>query len=431
MNRSQSCQSIVRGLLRASILIAFCAGGCSHSPPPVADVIRPVKTMIVTAGEDTRIRSFPGTVEASKRAELAFQVSGLLVKFPVREGQKIAKGELIGQIRQDEFQARLKSLQGQLDRARATLVALRAGERREEQLRREAQVRQAAARLAHAKADLNRVTPLLERRVIPRAEFEVVETAYRVADEDYRSAVQILEKGTIGREEDIMAQEGEVRSIEGRVVEASIQLRDTTLNAPYDGVIAQRFVEQDQNVRAKEPVVRFQDVDEVEIVVDVPETVMAADIRRAEIVEMVAELSGATGLQFPVEIREIAQVADPTTQTFKVRTSMKAPEVIRSLPGMTATVTVTYRRAQVLGDRTLVPISAVFNEASGDQVVWVIGPESTVSRRNVKLGEPTGGQIEIVEGLQAGDRIAVAGVTHLRDGMTVRDLGDALGGGQP
>ena len=89
-------------------------------------------------------------------------------------------------------------------------------------------------------------------------------------------------------------------------------------------MIAERFVEEGQNVRAKQPVVRFQDVDEIEIVVDVPETVMAADIQRADIVEMLAELSGAPGVQFPVEVREIAQVADPTTQTFKVRAAMQS-----------------------------------------------------------------------------------------------------------
>ena len=98
---------------------------------------------------------------------------------------------------------------------------------------------------------------------------------------------------------------------------------------------------------------------------------------------------------------------------------------------MTATVTVTYRRASILGDRILVPISAVFKDAAGEQVAWVVGPDQTVSRRPVKLGEATGGQIEIVEGLQPGDRIAVAGVTFLREGMKVSDLGDALGGGQP
>ena len=78
-------------------------------------------------------------------------------------------------------------------------------------------------------------------------------------------------------------------------------------------------------MRAKEPVVQFQDVDEVDIVVDVPETVMVADIRSAEIVQMMATFSSAPGLEFPVRIKEIAQAADPTTQTFEVRVGMKSP----------------------------------------------------------------------------------------------------------
>src|SRR5262245_46115954 len=405
--------------------------GCSTSAPPPADVVRPVKTMIVTPGDETRTRLFPGTVEASKRVELAFQVPGLLVKLPVKEGQKVEKDEVIGQLRQDEFKARLTALQGQLDQARAALAASMAGERPEERLRRESQVRAAEARLANARAVSERSKNLLARGGASRQQVEADEAAYRVAEEDLQAARQLLEKGEIGREEDIQSREAEVRGLEGRVVEANIQLRDTTLRAPYSGVVAQRFVEEGQNLQAKAPVVRLQDVDEVEIVVDVPETVMSAEIQVADIVSMVAELSGAPGVQFPVKIREIAQVADPTTQTFKVRATMQAPQGIRVLPGMTATATVTYRRAQVLGNRILVPINAVFKDASGEQIVWVLGGDSSVSRRSVKLGEPTGGRIEIVEGLQPGERIAVAGVTHLREGMKVRDLGDALGGGQP
>jgi membrane fusion protein, multidrug efflux system len=403
--------------------------GCSQNAPPTADVVRPVKTMVVTSGDDMRMRSFPGTVEASKRVELAFQVPGLLVTLPVKEGQKVEKDEVIGQLRQDEFKARLTALQGQLDQARAALAALMAGERPEERLRRESQVRAAEARLANARAVSERSKNLLARGGASRQQVEADETAYRVAEEDFLAARQLLEKGETGREEDIHGREAEVRGLEGRVVEANIQLRDTTLRAPYSGVIAQRFVQEGQNVQAKAPVVRLQDVNEIEIVVDVPETVMAAEIQVADIVSMFAELSGAPGVQFPVEIREIAQVADPTTQTFKVRAAMQVPEGIRVLPGMTATATVTYRRAQILGNRILVPINAVFKDAGGGQIVWIVGPNSAVSRRAVKLGEPTGGQVEIVEGLAPGDRIAVAGVTLLRDGMQVRDLGDALGGG--
>jgi membrane fusion protein, multidrug efflux system len=94
-------------------------------------------------------------------------------------------------------------------------------------------------------------------------------------------------------------------------------------------------------------------------------------------------------------------------------------------------VTLTYRRAGVLGDRILVPVSAVSKDGDGEQGAWLVGPDQIVLRRPVKIGEATGGQIEVIEGLRPGDRIAVAGIPFLREGMKVRDLGDALGGGQP
>jgi RND family efflux transporter MFP subunit len=412
----------------STFLIAGAAAGCSSEPPALPDIVRPVKTMVVAAGEDIRTRSFPGKVEASRRAELAFQVPGLLVKFPVKEGQKVTKGDTIAELRQDEFRARLTALQGQLNQGRANLAALRAGERPEERRRRESQVRAADAQLANRKAELDRATQLLERRAVSRADFDIAETNYRVAIEEHKAAIQLLEMGAIGREEEIQAREAEVSGLEGRVVEASIQLADTVLRAPYDGVIARRFVEEGQNVQAKAPIVRFQDTDEVEIQVDVPESVMVTDIRTADIVQLVAELGGAPGVQFPVHIREVSQVADPTTQTFNVRVAMQSPADVQALPGMTATITANYRRSSSLGDRILIPVSAVSKTTDGESVAWIIGVDGTVSRRPVAIGEATGGDIEITSGLAPGDRIAVAGVSFLRDGMKVRDLGDMLGG---
>src|SRR5262245_19021812 len=83
------------------------AGGCSSQVSDAPEVARPVKTVLVTPGGETHVRIFPGKVEAAKQAELAFQVSGLIVKLPVKEGQKVKKGDLIAQLREDEFRARL------------------------------------------------------------------------------------------------------------------------------------------------------------------------------------------------------------------------------------------------------------------------------------------------------------------------------------
>jgi len=420
-------ESLIRG---ATLSLLVFAAGCSKQAPPDAEVVRPVKTLIVSVGKDSATRTFPGKVEASKQVELTFQVPGLLVSLPVREGQKVSQNEVIAQLRQEDFRARLAALRGQLDRARADLQAAQAGARPEERQRLEAQVRSAEASLANARAEYARATQLLRSRTISRVEFERAETTCQVAQENLESARQTLVQSAVGREEDILAREAEVRGLEGRVVEANLQLADATLRAPYDGVIAQRFVEQGQNVRAKQPVVKFQDIAEIDIAVDIPEGVMA-EIRSADIVQLVAEFSAAPGRRFPVHIKEVAQRADPVPQTFSIRVAMLVPEGVNLLPGMTASVAMTYRRASILGGGFFVPISAIFEAGAGQQVVWVIGQDQTVTRRPVKTGGATGGRIEIVEGLQPGDRIAVAGVTFLREGMKVRDLGDALGGSRP
>jgi multidrug efflux pump subunit AcrA (membrane-fusion protein) len=409
------------------LVAAFLLAGCGSSPPPQAEVVRPVKTMMVTPGEDTRLRTFPGTVEASRRVELAFRVSGLLAKLPVKEGQKVAKGDVIAQLRQDEFEARTKTLQGELDQSRAALRALQAGERPEEIRRREAVLRAARVRLANARADYGRNKSLVDRNAVSRQDFERSETAYLVAQEEYTSAQESLDQSTIGRMEDIEAMEARVRGLQGRLVESQIQLADSTLLAPYDGVIAQRFVDEGQNITVNDRVVQFQDVDEIDIAVDVPEAVMAADIRLAEIVNIAAEMTSVPGVQFSGRIREVAQVADPVTQTFNIRVAIEAPPEIRILPGMTASVTVAYRRASVLGSRVLVPVEAIDKSADGVQRAWVLGEDNKVVSRSVVLGSAEGGRVEVVSGLEPGDRIVIAGVRFLQDGMLVRDLGDALG----
>ena len=146
----------VRTFLRGvPVLLCVLAAGCRPQAPAAREVVRPVKTIVVTVGGDTTVRTFPGKVEASKQVELTFQVPGLLVSLPVREGQKVSQNDVIAQLRQEDVQARLAALSGQLDRARADLQASRAGVRPEERQRLEAQVRSAEASLTNARPPAN------------------------------------------------------------------------------------------------------------------------------------------------------------------------------------------------------------------------------------------------------------------------------------
>jgi multidrug efflux system membrane fusion protein len=75
-----------------------------------------------------------------------------------------------------------------------------------------------------------------------------------------------------------------------------------------------------------------------------------------------------------------------------------------------------------------VPLTAIVKRPAGDAVVWVLDDAGAVRSRPVTLGPVTGGDVIVTGGIAVGDRVAIAGTSFLRDGMKVRDLGDALGG---
>jgi RND family efflux transporter MFP subunit len=414
--------------LRIALSIGCFASACSRQNPVPPEAVRPVKTMLIGKGAESYVRTFPGRVEAAKSVDLAFQVPGLVIGLPVKEGQRVGRGQVVGRLRQTEYQARREATQGQLEQGLAVLDTLKTGERSEEQLRREAALRAAEAKLANARTEFERYARLLPTGSVSTSEYEIAQTNTRVAEEERQAAQQLVEKAKTARQEEIAAQEAQVHSLEARVKEAGVQLTDTTLRAPYSGVVAQRLIDEGQAITTNKPVVKFQNTEQIDIVADLPEAVMAAGLRSGNVGRMTAEFSHMPGKRFPVSVWEIAQVADPATQTFQARFRMKPPVRMLLLPGMTATVAIDFRRPRAPANRTFVPISAVTRLAGGPQVVWVLGADGTVRCREVRLGEVKDGDVEILGGLRPGERIAVAGATQLRDGMKVRDLGNALGG---
>ena len=200
---------------------------------------------------------------------------------------------------------------------------------------------------------------------------------------------------------------------------------DTFLKAPFDGLVARRYVDNFTEVRAKEPIVSFQDVSRVEVLVDVPEMTMAT-IREGGKGAATAEFAAAPGKRFDLSMKEFATDADARTQTYQVVLEMRQPKGIAILPGMTATVT---GRAAAAGEEApvIVPASAVFANETGGSQVWIIDRESlTATMRKVATGELTGSE-EIrdrLEGVEPGETIAVTGVTQLRQG----DQGSRPGG---
>jgi RND family efflux transporter MFP subunit len=214
-----------------------------------------------------------------------------------------------------------------------------------------------------------------------------------------------------------------------RQKETEDTLADTYLRAPFDGVIAKRYVENFEDVQAKQAIVSVQDISQVEILIDVPENVMITLKQETNQRKADAEFTAAPGKHYPLSLKEYSTAADPRTQTYQVTLLMTQPKDITVRPGMTANVVGTTESGQVAVISITIPAAAVFADETGSSHVWVVNRETmTVHRRPVTTGSLAGtADISITNGLEPGETIAVTGVSQLRENMKISDLAEQEG----
>ena len=248
----------------------------------------------------------------------------------------------------------------------------------------------------------------------------------------YVRAKNIFKEGA-GSQAEVDKTERDILVAEQDLVKAQKALDDTILKAPYSGVVASKIAEDFQNVRAKEPILIFQDTSTLEIDVNVPErdfihmTPGISLQERNEMIKPEIAVSSIPGKLFSATLKSFTTTADPVTRTYKATFTFDNPAAFNILPGMTARV-VLYPSAEVLEgmQRTsgiLVPTVATAADENGNAYVWRVDADTMkVSRAQVTLGEMSGSDVRITSGLEDGEQIAISGAAHLQNGMTVRPL---------
>lgn len=257
------------------------------------------------------------------------------------------------------------------------------------------------------------------------------EAEYRNAKETFERFEEVFEKGAISRQ-DFDNQRRAFEVAEANLSSARKALSDTALRAPFAGRIGRIYVENFNNIQAKQSILLLQDLSQLDIIINVPEQ----DWQRAKPGLTLAEQTARTkpyitlstfpDRRFPAWITEVAASADPVTRTFEARGRFDPPKDIVILPGMSATVTVTIDPDLAgLEDAVQIPANAIVGGNDGGSYVWIIDDATmTVGLSPVTPGQMSGSMITIVDGLVTGDRIAISGVQHLAEGMKVRELVD-------
>lgn len=253
-------------------------------------------------------------------------------------------------------------------------------------------VEQAQARYQLSKAQFDRAASLIGQKLVSQAMYDEAKAQLQVADADLKTA--------------------------------QTNLSYTQLVAPFSGIVSRSLVENHENVAAQQAILELQLKGMVDVVIQVPEDVIAL-VKKDISYQPDVIFDSYPSLSYKASIKEWDTRADTATNSFKVVFSMAAPQEFNVLSGMTANLVADISqlmRAQA--NLVVVPATAVF--AANDQpvdaserFVWVYS-EGKVNRRAVQVGRLTAQGIEILSGLAAGEQVVTAGVLQLSENQQVR-----------
>jgi RND family efflux transporter MFP subunit len=352
---------LVAVMLAVSLSFVGCQEDGTDDPLPARPVLW--TTAIPQAEKDIRL---VGTVEPKVQTNHAFRVLGRLTLTDASVGDIVTKGQTLAALDPATFELAVRSAQ--------------------------AAVSNAEAQLSSVTTEKNRQTTLLETNATTEAVYDIVAQQLEAARAGLTRAKAALSK-------------------------AEEQLGYTRITAEHDGVVIGTFAEVGETVAPGKTIITIANADVREAVVDLPDTICdCVPIGTNATVSLELDPSiKANGI-----VREIAPVADSLSRTVRARVTLKNPPQGFRL-GTTVIVNFASQNAPVMA----VPNTAILKQ-DGNAYVWVITDDDTsIFKQLVSLGEDRGILIEILDGLEPGTRIVVAGVNSLEASQPIR-LGEEL-----
>lgn len=366
-------QSVDTLLLSSIAGLFLFSTGCSKkavaAPKPAVQVLSAIQQDVAVYAEAT------GQLQGALNVEVRAKVDGFLETMPIKEGQKVKKGELL-------FTIDSRTPAAAVDQAKGTLA-------------------RAQAAWDKTKADVARFKPLAASQAISQQELDNALSAERSAKATYDSA-------------------------KADVTAASVNLGYTKVTAPMDGIVGTTSVNPGALVTANTLLTSISQTEKMKIEVAFPERdyikyaekINAATTRDLKQVEKnaKAELLLSDGTLYAKKgwVETVDRAIDATTGTLKIRLIFPNPDgTLR--PGQFGKIRGSMD--QMTG-AILVPQRAV-QEVQGSFNVAVVGADNKVELRSVKAGTRTGTWWVINEGLKAGERVIVEGLQKVRNGVEV------------
>ncbi|MDN3613101.1 efflux RND transporter periplasmic adaptor subunit [Vibrio gallaecicus] len=341
---------------------------CSDSRTESVVATPKVKAIEIQKSDKHDKLYFPAVANAAEKSHLSFRVSGEINKLTIKEGARVNQGDILAELDPTDYKL-------DVDNARARFTVI--------------------------DSQYKRSSPLVKKGLLAKSQFDEIAAQRQIAFSELELA--------------------------------KLRLSFTKLRAPVDGIISRVSVDQFENIQVGQQIVNIHSVEDVEVVIQLPDQIYVNQPSQASTAKVDALVRVPSGNEYKASIKEFTTEPDPTTGTFTVTLSLPMPETEYILDGMAVEVTSSGRNMGLkLNLGVLIPIEAIFN-ADGDTLdrkqsyVWVVNQDSTVSKQQVEIGKANQKTLQVISGLELGQTIVTAGLSRLRDGMTVEVLSQETG----
>ncbi|MGH9159673.1 MAG: efflux RND transporter periplasmic adaptor subunit [Vicinamibacteraceae bacterium] len=379
---------VLAGLPIVLLVAAGCTGSASETARSERAGSEPRQVRVVPASEGQLVRSIAvtGTLAAEEQVTLSMKVTGRLDALFVDLGSPVRRGQAIARLAPTDFRLRVSQADAALQQARARLGLTPEGDDIRIDPERTSIVREARAVLEEAELTRDRTQTFFDEHISSRADLDKVVAAFRVAESRYQDAL-----------EEIRNRQAILQQRRSELELARQALVDASLTAPFDGMVRERHVTVGQYLAAGAPVATVVRMHPLRLRLAVPERA-AAGIRNGQ--EVRVTVTGDETI-YRGKIARVSPAIDEDSRTLMVEAAVPNSEN-QLRPGSFANADIVLERTDTA---IVVPASALVTFAGVDKVLTVQDGKSV--EKHVRIGQRDGDRLEIVSGLDAGERVIV------------------------
>jgi multidrug efflux pump subunit AcrA (membrane-fusion protein) len=348
------------------------------------------------------------------QSALVPKISAPVKKFYVNRGNHVRAGQLLAELENRDLAAAAQENKGAFDQAQASYATATAADIPQELQKAQLDAQAAKESFMAAQKIYDSRKQLFEQGALPRKELDQAGVDLTNARNQYEIAQKRLESlNSIGAQQAQKSAKGQLESAEGKYQGAAAQLSYSQIRSPIQGVVTDRPLYPGEMASAGTPLLTVMDISQVVARAHIPQQ-KAALLKIGDPAEVTA---AGFDNSFSGKVTIVSPALDPGSTTVEVWVRLKNPGE-RLKPGTSVQVSAV---ARSIKDALTIPVVALLTAQDGTTSVMLAGSDGRAHQKQVKTGVRENDQVQIVDGLHAGDRVVASGSYGLPDNRKITE----------